>query len=127
MPARAAFRPGEAGHPVAMPPHTYDQPDHPTRPLPIAQVSTGMSVADAAGEELGEVTTVEMPGTSARPEAPDDDIDQLMADGYFRIESGGLRSQARYATGAQIAEVTTTDQAGIITLTVSKDQLYSTT
>lgn len=101
------------------------EPDHPTHPLPIAQVSTGMSVADAAGEELGEVTVVEMPGTPARPEADDDAAGRLMADGYFRIESGGLRSHALYATGTQIAGVTTTEQAGIITLSVGKDRLYA--
>jgi hypothetical protein len=68
-----------------------------------------------------------MPGTSTRPETDDGAVDRLMADGYFRIESGGLRSHALYATGAQVAGVTTTDQAGVVTLTVSKDHLYATT
>jgi hypothetical protein len=98
--------------------------DGPTQPLPIAQVATGMAVADAAGEELGKVTAVQMPGTATRPDIAGEDPGRLMADGYFRIESNGLLGHDYYATGSQVAGVTTTDETGIVTLTVAKDELH---
>jgi hypothetical protein len=45
-----------------MQPRRPNQQDMPTRPLPIAQVATGMAVADAAGEDRGQLTGVQMPG-----------------------------------------------------------------
>jgi hypothetical protein len=109
-----------------MQPRTPNHQDMPTRPLPIAQVATGMAVADATGEELGKVTGVQMPGTGSRPDVTEEDARGLMADGYFRIESRGPLGHDYYATGTQIADVTTTDDAGIVTLTVAKSELHRT-
>src|SRR5947209_8599724 len=95
-----AFRPPASGHPGRMQPRTSPQPDQPTQPLPIAQVAAGMSVADADGADVGTVTGVEMPGTATRPEVADDVAGQLMADGYFRIEPGGLLGGDHYAAGS---------------------------
>ncbi|MGW4941761.1 hypothetical protein ACWEOZ_09255 [Actinoplanes sp. NPDC004185] len=102
-------------------------PGEPDRPLPIAQVSTGMTVIDAAGDEVGTVTAVEMPGTEVRPGLADDGSGDraapLMAEGYLRAGGTGLFATAWYAGGSQVAEVTTTDQEGVVTLTVSQQEL----
>jgi hypothetical protein len=52
-----------------MQPPTSANPGAPVRPLPIAQVTTAMTVVDSAGEGVGAVTAVEMPGTDVRPDS----------------------------------------------------------
>jgi hypothetical protein len=103
-------------------------PGGPAHPLPIAQVSTGMTVVDAAGDEVGTVTAVEMPGTETRPELSDDGADdgagRLKSEGYLRAGGSGLFAKAWYAGGSQIADVTTTDEEGVVTLTVNKQDLH---
>ena len=98
-------------------------PGEPARPLPIAQVSTGMTVVDAAGEEVGTVTEVRMPGTGDRPEVPDEQAGPLMAEGWLRAGSSGLLGSAFYAAGTQVADVTTTQDEGVVTLTVGRQDL----
>jgi hypothetical protein len=99
------------------------QPQTPAEPLPLAQVSTGMAVADAAGETIGTVTAVQMPGTDVRPDLPAAEAEHLMSTGYLRTDGGGLLSGDLYAGGGQVATVVTTDDSGEVTLTVGKDEL----
>lgn len=100
-------------------------PGEPARPLPIARVTTGMTVVDAAGEEVGTVTAVEMPGTPSAPDLPDEQRGPLVEAGYLRAEASGLLSSAAfYAGGWQIGEVTTTQDEGVVTLVVRKEQLH---
>jgi hypothetical protein len=98
-------------------------PGEPAAALPIAKVSTGMTVVDAAGEDVGRVTAVEMPGTQVAPEVADDQAGSLMAAGYLRAGGTGLLDSAWYADGSQVAEVTTTDDEGVVTLTVGQEHL----
>jgi hypothetical protein len=98
-----------------MHPHTPAAPGTPTEPLPVAQVNVGMTVLDSAGEEVGTVTAVQMPGTGV--------VEHLMADGYVRISGTGLLSHDVYAAGDQIAG-TTEGEPGIVNLRVSGDQLH---
>jgi hypothetical protein len=99
-------------------------PGEPARALPIARVSTGMTVVDANGEELGPVTAVEMPDSGTRPDLPDEQAGPLMSRGYLRAGGTGLLASAWYADGSQVADVTTTDDEGVVTLTVAKEQLH---
>ena len=102
-------------------------PGGPDHPLPIAQVSTGMTVIDATGDEVGTVTAVEMPGTEVRPDlsdGTDDGAGRLMSEGYLRVGGSGLFAKAWYADGSQVADVTTTDEEGVVTLTVNKQDLH---
>src|SRR5690348_15610158 len=78
--------------------------DTPNQPLPIARVNVGMTVADSAGEEVGQVTAVEMPGSDVRPDAAAGDAERLQASGYLRIDGAGLLARDVYAAGDQIAE-----------------------
>src|SRR4051812_41044534 len=81
-------------------------PSHyPTHPLPNAQVTAGMAVADRDGGDVGTVTGVEMPGPAAEA-------------GRFRVEGGGLPSKTYEVGGDQIDGVTTTGDDGVVTLTV---------
>ena len=99
-------------------------PGGPDHPLPIAQVSTGMTVIDAAGDQVGTVTAVEMPGTEVRPDLSDDGAGRLMSEGYLRVGGSGLFAKAWYAAGSQVADVTTTDEEGVVTLTVGRQDLH---
>jgi hypothetical protein len=99
-------------------------PGEPDRPLPIAQVSTGMTVVDAAGDEIGTVTAVEMPGTEVRPDVPEELAGRLMAEGYLRAGGTGLLAKAWYAGGSEVADVTTTEDEGVVTLTADKQELH---
>jgi hypothetical protein len=99
-------------------------PGEPAQALAIAKVSTGMTVVDAAGEQVGTVTAVEMPGTRVRPDLPDEQAGPLMSEGYLRAGGTGLLASAWYADGSQIADVTTTED-GVVTLTVGRADLRS--
>ena len=98
-----------------------DDPDMPTRPLPIAQVHTGMTVVDSAGDEVGTVTEVRMPGTG-HAEVPDHQAGALRESGFVRIAGHGLLAADHYAAGSEVYDVITTDD-GVVTLTVRKDDL----
>lgn len=106
------------------------QPDVPTRAEPIAQVSSGMRVVDADGEEVGTVATVKMgdpnaitvqappTGVGARPSAmttavppeepnvPADAAARLLRAGYVKVDGVGLLTGAIYVAADQIADVT---------------------
>ena len=71
--------------------------------LPIARVAVGMSVADSAGEEVGTVAAVQMPGTDVRPDLAAGDAERLVGAGYLRIDASGLFAKDLYAAGDQIA------------------------
>jgi hypothetical protein len=98
----------------------------PDRPLPIAQVNVEMAVVDSAGDDLGTVTAVEMPGTRVRPDVAQDEVRSLLDDGYVHVEGGGLLDEGDYyVAGSQIAAVTTTADSGVVTLTVPKSEIRS--
>jgi hypothetical protein len=99
-----------------MHPPTPAQPGMPTEPLPIAQVNTGMTVVDAAGDEVGTVTAVEMPGAGGPGR------DDLAATGCVRVEGTGPLGKDLLVGGDQIAGVTTTEN-GVVTLAVRRDAL----
>jgi hypothetical protein len=96
--------------------------DTPTQPLPIARVNVGMTVADSAGDEVGTVTVVQMPGTDVRPDLAAGVAERLMAAGYLRIDGTGLLSNDVYAAGDQIAESVEGEPA-TVTLNVTRDEL----
>lgn len=106
-----------------MHPHTPAGPGEPTEPLPIAQVNTGMSVVDSAGEHIGTVSAVQQPGTDVRPDAPEGAAERLMVTGYLRIDVDGLGSADAYASGDDVADVSEGDP-GVVTLTVAGDALF---
>jgi hypothetical protein len=109
-----------------MQPPTSTGQGTPERPLPIAQVTIGMTVVDIAGEEVGTVTAVEMPGTDVQPDLPDLPDQQLMTAGYVRVDGTGPLGAGYYVDGEQVAGVTTTEDAGTVNLTVTKDDLRTT-
>jgi hypothetical protein len=106
------------------------QPDVPTSPEPIAQVSSGMRVIDADGEEVGTVDTVKMGDPNAvtvqapptggggmlsamasavpadEPDVPADAAARLMRAGYVKVDGVGLLTGAIYVTADQVADVT---------------------
>ncbi|MDY7083983.1 MAG: hypothetical protein SYR96_02645 [Actinomycetota bacterium] len=98
------------------------QPETPTQPLPIARVNVGMTVADSAGEEVGTVTAVQMPGTDVRPDLPAGVAEHLMAAGYLRIDGTGLLSNDVYAAGDEIA-ATVESEPATVTLNVLREDL----
>jgi hypothetical protein len=97
-------------------------PETPTQPLPIARVNVGMTVADAAGEEVGTVSAVEMPGTDVRPDVAAELAERLVAAGYLRIDGAGLFAHDVYASGDQIAGSVEGEPA-TVTLTVTRERL----
>ncbi|HEX8626939.1 MAG TPA: hypothetical protein VF755_02060 [Catenuloplanes sp.] len=99
-------------------------PHQPTEPVPIAQVNTGMRVIDAAGNDLGTVTEVRMPGTGDGPDLPADDAARLLRAGYLRVD-GGVLARDTFVAAGQVAEVTEggSDAAGVVSLSVVKDEL----
>jgi len=108
-----------------MHPHTPAVPGMPTEPDPIAQVNVGMRVVDAAGDELGKVTEVKMPGTASAGDVdlPSEHADRLARAGYVRVD-GGLLSHDLYVEAGQVAgvdEVGGGDE-GVVTLAVTRDQ-----
>jgi hypothetical protein len=82
-----------------------------------------MTVVDNAGEEIGTVTAVEMPGTDVQPDLPTAEAAGLMDTGYFRVHTGGLVSTEYYGGGDQVGDVTTTQDDGVVTLLDGKDTL----
>jgi hypothetical protein len=111
------FRSGQPGNSCGMPSHIPDEP------LPVAQVNVGMTVVDAAGEEAGTVTAVQMPGTDVRPDVTAGIAERLMDTGYLRIDGTGLLSNDTYAAGDQITAITE-GEPGTVSLRVGRDELY---
>jgi hypothetical protein len=105
-----------------MHPHTPEVPGYPTEPLPIAQVAVGMTVVDAAGEQVGTVAAVQMPGTDVHPDAPPGIAESLVATGYLRIDGTGALATDAFVAGPDVAGVTE-DDTGVVTLTVTRDVL----
>ena len=96
----------------------------PTEPLPIAQVNTGMTVVDSAGEEVGTVTEVRMSGTATPDDVPDEVRTRLAEQGFLRVGGSGLLAHAFYVAGPQVTGVTTTGEDGVVRLGVRKDDLH---
>jgi hypothetical protein len=96
--------------------------DSPNEPLPVATVNIGMTVVDAAGQETGKVTAVQMPGTDVRPDTAAGVAEDLMSVGYIRIDGTGLLSNDIYAGGDQIVE-SVEGEPGVVNLRVSRDEL----
>ena len=92
-------------------------------PLPVAQVDVGMEVVDSSGEGVGKVIAVQVPGTDVRPDLPAGEAEHLMATGYFRVDGGGLGGIDFYASSADIADVSTTGDDGVVTLSGRKQDL----
>ena len=103
-----------------MHPHTPATPGMPTEPDPLAQVNVGMHVIDSAGEEVGTVADVHMPGTGPEPDA--EDAERLRAAGHVRVKGSGLFTHDVYVEGPQVAEVTEMS-GGVVTLSVPRDAL----
>ncbi|AGL17206.1 hypothetical protein L083_3696 [Actinoplanes sp. N902-109] len=82
-----------------------------------------MEVADAAGQQAGTVTAVQMPGTQVRPDVAAGIAEELMATGYVRIDGTGWLSNDTYAGGDQIDEVTE-GEPGSVALRVTRDELF---
>ena len=99
------------------------QPSTPNEPLPIATVTTGMTVVDTHGEQAGTVTAVQMPGTDVRPDLAAGVAEELMGAGYVRIDGTGVLSNDTYAGGDQIRE-TVEGQPGVVNLRVPREELY---
>jgi hypothetical protein len=108
-----------------MHPHTPATPGNPTEPEPIAQVNTGMQVVDAAGEQVGTVSAVQMPDTGDPAVAPQD-AERLRRTGFVRVDPGGLLSRDTFVEAGQVAEVVEVD-GGVVTLNVTKDRLLKGT
>jgi hypothetical protein len=98
----------------------------PTEPTPIAQVNTGMRVFDAAGEEIGTVTAVKMPGTApeAAVDLPSADAGRLTRAGYVQVDTG-LLSRDLYVEAGQVANVDEGGDGmdGVVTLSVTREQV----
>ena len=107
-----------------MHPHTPAVPGMPTEPEPIAQVNQGMRVIDSAGQELGTVSDVHMPGDTAgtATDLPAAEAANLARTGYFRVETAGLLQRDAYGPSAWIAEVSEQGD-GAVVLTVTRDRL----
>jgi hypothetical protein len=97
--------------------------DTPVDSHPVAQVGLGMRVVDAAGEQAGTVTAVQMPGTEVRPDAVAGVAERLMDTGYLRIDGTGWLSNDTYAAGDQITGVAE-GEPGTVSLRVPRDELY---
>ena len=105
-----------------MHPHTPATPGMPTEPDPLAQVNVGMQVVDAAGEQVGTVTEVQMPDTGPEPEVESADAARLRRSGYVRVKGSGLFHHDVYVEGSQVAEVADVED-GVVTLSVARDAL----
>lgn len=95
-------------------------------PSPLARLSPGMAVVDAAGAGVGRVTAVQPPGTGVRPDAVAGTAEVLMAIGYLRIDGTGFLTNDVYAAADQIADVTDGDPAEV-RLRVPRTELPRTT
>jgi hypothetical protein len=119
------------------------RPDVPTSPDPIAQVTTGMQVVDAQGEDVGTViattpgdpnavTAQEPPAGEGvlagkvphtedgdEPEVPADLAARLLRGGYLRVDGQGILAHDLYVEADQIAGV----NQDVVELSVARDQL----
>jgi hypothetical protein len=103
------------------------QPFGPDR-TPLARITEGMDVLDAAGERIGtvkqvylggeELSEAAITGDSALNDVPEALRGRLAAAGFLEIATGFLQAN-RYATGAQVAAV----EGGAVRLAVGKDEL----
>jgi hypothetical protein len=119
------------------------RPDIPSSPNPIAQVTPGMHVVDADGEEVGtdiaaapadrNAVTAQDPPSGAgvlsgkaphpddgdEPEVPADLAARLLRTGYLKVDGQGLLARDLYVEADQVAGVT----QDVVQLTVPRDQL----
>lgn len=109
------------GNLIAMQPQFT--PEMPVDALPIARVTTGMSVVDSLGDTIGTVTAVQLPGTGVRPDVAAGTAEHLISTGYLRIDTAGLFATDVYASGDQIVE-SAEGEPGVVTLGGSHDDLH---
>ena len=64
-----------------------------------------MAVVDAAGDDVGTVSAVQLPDTDVRPDVVTPDAEFLMGVGYLRINGEGALATDAYAGGHEVAEV----------------------
>ena len=106
---------------------------------PISQVREGMTVVDAAGNELGKVDYVKMGDPSAmttmgeemdtggllggddEPDVEDPFRSELIRVGFIKVGGSGLFGRARYAPADQIASV----EGDTVRLSIDKNALPS--
>lgn len=98
----------------------------PTEPLPIARVNVGMMVVDVAGDQVGTVTAVQMPGTGVHPDAVAGVAEALMGAGYLRVDGSGALSNDVYVSGDQIAG-TVEGEPGVVNLRAAREDLHRAT
>ena len=98
----------------------------PTQPLPIARVNVGMMVVDAAGDQVGTVSAVQMPGTDVHPDTVAGVAEALMASGYLRVDGSGALSNDVYVSGEQIAGSVEGDP-GVVNLRAGRADLHRAT
>ncbi len=98
------------------------QPDTSTDSVPIAQVSVGMIVLDAAGQEAGIVTAIQLPGTDVRPDVAAGVAEHLMGVGYLRVDGTGYSANDVYAAGDEIAGLVDADPV-VVELRVQREEL----
>ena len=88
----------------------------PSSPDPVAQVTEGMVVVDASGEEIGSVEFVKMadPGAvtvsaaqdlATEPDLPGEVADRLLTVGFVKIDGKGLFARDRYVEANKIDHV----------------------
>ncbi len=109
---------------------------------PLAQVREGMTVVDANGDEVGEVSYVKMGDPEAmttmgqemdtggfltgglfgggdQPDVPEPFRSELIRDGFVRVDSKGFFGSDRYLTANHIATVS----GDTVTLNVTRDSI----
>jgi hypothetical protein len=100
----------------------YEQPRAATESPIVGRVGVGMVVVDVAGEEVGKVSAVQMPGTEVRPGTVAGIAEALMGAGYLRIDGTGVLSNDVYASGDDITD-TVEGEPGVVRLRVGSDDL----
>lgn len=101
------------------------QPSGPVEQSAIAQVAVGAVVVDAAGQDVGTVTAVQLPETDVRPDVTSPEAEFLMGVGYLRLDGSGALATDVYVGGHQVSDVAAGD--GRVTLTVLREALHRAT
>lgn len=106
---------------------------------PLVDVHEGMTVVDAAGEDVGTVERVKLGSSNAvstdgghtddaglfrwfvstGPEVPEPARQQFLRYGYLQVDGGGLPDNDVYVRGDRVSSVSD----GVVVLSVPKDRL----
>lgn len=130
-----------------VPHHRAPNPPAPTHAVPIAQVTTGMRVIDAGGEEVGRVETVRLGDPNAvtvqpptgdavgtlanlissaaveEPDVPADAAARLRRVGYVKVDGHRGFHDAVYVEADQITKVTEdVVQLGVVRADLTPEQ-----